>query len=82
MRDRWHNALKNVNAGNEIDPENVKIRNRPLYAFDAEEDAMQRWHEVSSLVEQELQSGVISPLFDVSAMGASGVVSPAHAVMA
>lgn len=82
MRDRWHNALKDVNAGKEIDPETVKMRNRPLYEYDAEADAMQRWHEVSSAVEKELQTGQISPLFDVGDMTAIDVVSPAHEIAA
>ncbi|KAL1871567.1 hypothetical protein VTK73DRAFT_2031 [Phialemonium thermophilum] len=47
LRDRWHNALKNLDEGAEVDPESVKMRNRWLYAFDAEEDTLQRWDEVS-----------------------------------
>jgi len=56
------------------------MRNRPLYAFDAEADAMQRWHEVSSVVEMELQTGKITPLFDVGNISATDVVSPAHGI--
>ena len=63
LRDRWHSALRKVNAGEEIDPESVMMRNRPLYAFDAEADAMQRWHAVSSQVADELREGHITPLF-------------------
>lgn len=62
LRDRWHNALKDVDDGVEIDPESLKIRNRWLYAFDAEVDTLERWEEVSSLVHQELQIGNITPL--------------------
>ncbi|KAI1379872.1 putative monooxygenase [Hypoxylon crocopeplum] len=62
LRDRWHNALKNVDEGVEIDPESIKMRNRWLYAYDAEADAIQRWDEVSSLVAEELKAGKISPL--------------------
>ncbi|KAI1408109.1 putative monooxygenase [Hypoxylon sp. FL1857] len=62
LRDRWHNALKDVDEGVEIDPESVKMRNRWLYAFDAEADTIQRWDEVSSLVAEELRTGKISPL--------------------
>ncbi|KAI0149472.1 salicylate hydroxylase [Xylariaceae sp. FL1272] len=62
LRDRWHNALKEVEEGVEIDPESLKIRNRWLYAFDAEADTIERWDEVSSLVSQELQTGNITPL--------------------
>lgn len=65
LRDRWHNALKAVNEGIEIDPESVMMRNRPLYAFDAEADAMHRWHEVSSKVAEELRTGHVTPLFTV-----------------
>jgi salicylate hydroxylase len=42
------------------------MRNRPLYAFDAEEDAMQRWHAVSSQVAEELRTGYITALFRVN----------------
>ncbi|KAI1120494.1 salicylate hydroxylase [Nemania abortiva] len=62
LRDRWHNALKDVDDGVEIDPESLKIRNRWLYAFDAETDTVERWEEVSFLVSQELQTGKITPL--------------------
>ncbi|KAF2965860.1 hypothetical protein GQX73_g7749 [Xylaria multiplex] len=62
LRDRWHNALKDIDDGVEIDPESLKIRNRWLYSFDAEEDTLGRWEEVSSLVSRELQTGEITPL--------------------
>ncbi|KAI5921190.1 salicylate hydroxylase [Camillea tinctor] len=62
LRDRWHNALKNVDDGVEIDPESVKMRNRWLYAFDAEADTLERWGEMSLLVAGELKSGVVTPL--------------------
>ena len=62
LRDRWHNALKNLDEGAEIDPESVKMRNRWLYAFDAEADTMSRWEEVSSTVKEELEAGTITPL--------------------
>ena len=41
----------------------MKIRNRPLYAYDAEADAVQRWHGVSSQVAEELLKGEVTPLF-------------------
>ncbi|KAG7292000.1 hypothetical protein NEMBOFW57_002030 [Staphylotrichum longicolle] len=44
LRDRWHNVLKRVGDNVEIDPEMVKIKNRPLYAFDSEQDAKERPH--------------------------------------
>lgn len=69
--------MKNVNEGVEIDPESVKMRNRPLYAFDAEADALQRWHEVSSLVAEELRTGNITPLFQAGAAGGSERGRPA-----
>ncbi|KAI3401076.1 hypothetical protein diail_220 [Diaporthe ilicicola] len=47
LRDRWHNALKGLEEGVEIDPESVKMRNRWLYAYDAEADTINRWEEVS-----------------------------------
>jgi len=67
VRDRWHNALKGLDEGEEIDPESVKIRNRWLYPFDAEADTLQRWQEVSSQVSEELSKGQITPLFAGSA---------------
>jgi salicylate hydroxylase len=39
------------------------MRNRWLYAYDAEAAAIERWDEVSSRVEEELRSGKIEPLF-------------------
>ncbi len=41
------------------------MRNRWLYAFDAEADAMERWDAVSSQVAEELRTGNITPLCDV-----------------
>lgn len=77
LRDRWHSALKDANEGIEIDPESVKMRNRPLYDYDAEADTLERWHTVSSQVAEELKSGDISPLFKVSGTSATEVVAPA-----
>ncbi|KAH9895352.1 salicylate hydroxylase [Xylariomycetidae sp. FL2044] len=62
LRDRWHSALKDVDEGAEIDPESVKMRNRWLYAFDAEADTLERWEEMSTLVAGELEKGQITPL--------------------
>lgn len=62
LRDRWHSALKNIDDGVEIDPESIKIRNRWLYAFDAEEDTRERWETVSNKVAEELRTGKITPL--------------------
>ncbi|KAL1901008.1 hypothetical protein Sste5346_002072 [Sporothrix stenoceras] len=64
LRDRWHNALKNIDEGVEIDPESIKIRNRWLYAFDAESDTRERWAEVSAIAAEELRTGKITPLCD------------------
>lgn len=65
-----------MNEGQEIDPESVKMRNRWLYAFDAEADTLARWNEVSSKVAEELRTGNVSPLFNVSGMKATEVVTP------
>lgn len=73
VRDRWHNALKNVNEGMEIDPETVKIRNRWLYAFDAEADTVKRWNDVSAKVSEELRTDSVSPLFGSTSGSKSGV---------
>ncbi|KAF2643890.1 FAD/NAD(P)-binding domain-containing protein [Massarina eburnea CBS 473.64] len=62
LRDRWHGALKSVDEEKEVDPEEVKIRNSWLYAFDAEEDALGRWEEVRKRVKRELEDGRIVPL--------------------
>ncbi|PMD43478.1 FAD/NAD(P)-binding domain-containing protein [Hyaloscypha variabilis F] len=66
LRDRWHNALKNLDDDVEIDPEDIKMRNRWLYPFDAEADTLQRWQVVSAQVSKELEAGHISPLFEVA----------------
>lgn len=63
VRDRWHNALRRVDEGQEINPEDVKIRNRWLYSFDAEADTMKNWPETSSIVAKELARQEIRPLF-------------------
>ena len=42
------------------------MRNRPLYAFDAEEDTLKRWHVVSLQVAEELRTAHITPLFRVN----------------
>uniref|UniRef100_A0A093XAV9 6-hydroxynicotinate 3-monooxygenase n=1 Tax=Talaromyces marneffei PM1 TaxID=1077442 RepID=A0A093XAV9_TALMA len=63
LRNRWHNALKHMDDGTEFDPDDIKIKNRWLYPYDAEEDTKARWGEVSSKVQQELDSGEIIPLF-------------------
>ncbi|KAK4224932.1 hypothetical protein QBC38DRAFT_484386 [Podospora fimiseda] len=62
LRDRWHNVLKEVGEDVEVDPEVVKIKNRPLYAFDAEQDARDKWEEVSARVKEEFARGKIEPL--------------------
>jgi len=54
------------------------MRNRPLYAFDAEEDAVRRWNTVSSQVAEELRVGKISPLFSGSDFAATEVLTAAH----
>ncbi|KAH7064443.1 salicylate hydroxylase [Paraphoma chrysanthemicola] len=64
LRNRWHNALKNLDDNEEINPEDVMIRNRWLYSFDAEADTRRRWQEVSALVARELDIGEVTPLFD------------------
>lgn len=64
----------------EIDPESVKMRNRPLYAYDAEADTLQRWHAVSSQVAEELRTGNISPLSHVDGSKATETVAPVGGV--
>lgn len=41
------------------------MRNRWLYAYDAEADTVERWDEVSEKVSEELKTGNITPLCDV-----------------
>ncbi|KAF2015129.1 FAD/NAD(P)-binding domain-containing protein [Aaosphaeria arxii CBS 175.79] len=62
LRDRWHGILKSVDEDRDIDPEDVKIKNRWLYSFDAEEDAEKRWKEVRETIDNEFHAGQISPL--------------------
>lgn len=64
MRDRWHSALKNLDEGVEVDPDSVKMRNRWLYAYDAEADTVARWDDMSSQVARELKESKITPLCD------------------
>ncbi|KAL2784527.1 hypothetical protein BJX66DRAFT_329921 [Aspergillus keveii] len=66
VRDRWHGALQKLDAGESINPEDVMMRNRWLYPFDAEADTIQRWKETAALVEEELEKGQITPLFTIS----------------
>ncbi|KAL1984018.1 hypothetical protein VTN96DRAFT_9703 [Rasamsonia emersonii] len=63
LRNRWHNALKHLDSGEELDPDDIKIKNRWLYPYDAEEDTRARWNELSAKVKKELESGKITPLF-------------------
>lgn len=85
MRDRWHSALKELDAGTTLSPADLKhrvcirvslrtipsellwltfaIQNHWLYSFDAEADTLRRWHEFSSIIEEELKQGKITPLF-------------------
>ncbi|KAL4922118.1 hypothetical protein BDW62DRAFT_207884 [Aspergillus aurantiobrunneus] len=65
IRDRWHGALRKLEAGEELNPEDVMMRNRWLYPFDAEADTLQRWKETATVVEKELRDGHIIPLFTV-----------------
>ncbi|KAF2005714.1 FAD/NAD(P)-binding domain-containing protein, partial [Amniculicola lignicola CBS 123094] len=62
LRDRWHGALKTVDEDKEIEPEDVMIRNRWLYSYDAEEDTRTRWEEVRAVVDEEFRVGKIVPL--------------------
>lgn len=47
------------------------MRNRWLYAYDAEADTVARWEEVSFKVGQELRMGKIQPLYTVDPKDAS-----------
>lgn len=60
-----------MDEGVEIDPESVKMRNRWLYAYDAEADTAARWEEVSAIVKEELKSGEIKPLYNVEPKAAN-----------
>jgi salicylate hydroxylase len=37
-------------------------QNRPLYSFDSEQDAKEKWSEVSARVREEFSRGKIEPL--------------------
>ncbi|BCS28312.1 uncharacterized protein APUU_61360A [Aspergillus puulaauensis] len=71
IRDRWHGALKKLEAGERLNPEDVMMRNRWLYPFDAETDTLERWNEVANVVEKELNDGNVTPLFDTTANGSA-----------
>lgn len=62
LRNRWHGILKDVDEEREVNPEEVKIRNAWLYAFDAEENARNMWSEMRSVVGKELEEERIRPL--------------------
>lgn len=47
------------------------MRNRWLYAYDAEADAVARWEEVSAKVEEELKLDKIEPLCILTPKSAS-----------
>ncbi|KAJ9207934.1 transcriptional regulator family: Fungal Specific TF [Paecilomyces variotii] len=63
LRNRWHNALKLLRDGEQLDPDDIKIKNRWLYPFDAEADTRDRWDEMSAKVKKELETGSVTPLF-------------------
>lgn len=42
----------------------ISPQNRPLYAFDAEKDAVEKWDGVASRIRRELMTGQIEPLCD------------------
>ncbi|OJJ54763.1 hypothetical protein ASPSYDRAFT_1161605 [Aspergillus sydowii CBS 593.65] len=69
IRDRWHGALKKLDAGESLNPEDVMMRNRWLYPFDAEADTLERWDKVATVVEKELRDRKITPLFEKIANG-------------
>ena len=54
LRDRWHSALKNLDAGEDVDPANVLMKNSWLYPFDAEKDTVEQWATVSASVAQQM----------------------------
>jgi 2-polyprenyl-6-methoxyphenol hydroxylase-like FAD-dependent oxidoreductase len=65
LRDRWHNALKQLNNNEEPDQEMLLMKvlfctsqltsNAWLYPHDAELDTKERWAEVSAQVAREMQ---------------------------
>ncbi|KAF8251275.1 FAD/NAD(P)-binding domain-containing protein [Wilcoxina mikolae CBS 423.85] len=65
VRDRWHNTLKQLDENTKIDPDHVKIKNRWLYPFDAEADTREKWPTISEIVRKELETGKLTPLFDL-----------------
>jgi salicylate hydroxylase len=64
VRDRWHGTLRQLDGGEKPDPDQVKIKNRWLYPFDAEADTIKRWESVAAAARKELEIGEITPLFD------------------
>ncbi|GEM08340.1 monooxygenase [Rhodotorula toruloides] len=68
-RRRWHNALREIDAGREVDPESVKMQNEWIYALDAEADTHARFAAVSAQIKAELAVNNDVPILPMSLLG-------------
>ncbi|GAA5841476.1 hypothetical protein JCM11251_007153 [Rhodosporidiobolus azoricus] len=68
-RRRWHNALRAMDAGKEIDPESVKMQNEWIYALDVEQDTRERFARVFEQIKSELAANDDIPILPMSLLG-------------
>ncbi|GAA5908588.1 hypothetical protein JCM6882_003685 [Rhodosporidiobolus microsporus] len=68
-RRRWHNALRDMDAGKEIDPESVKMQNEWIYALDVESDTRERFATVFEQIKSELAANNDVPVLPMSLLG-------------
>ncbi|BGP31290.1 hypothetical protein JCM10296v2_003054 [Rhodotorula toruloides] len=66
-RRRRHNALRDLDAGREVDPESVKMQ--WIYALDAEADTRARFAAVSAHIKAELAAKNDVPILPMSLLG-------------
>lgn len=69
LRDRWHSVMERLDRGEQVEPEDVMVKNRWLYTYDAEGDVEQRWAHVSGMVKQEWKRDAVDPLFVIDGTG-------------
>ncbi|GAA6034655.1 hypothetical protein JCM8097_001101 [Rhodosporidiobolus ruineniae] len=68
-RRRWHNALRDLDAGKEVDPESVKMQNEWIYALDAEADTRSRFSATLAQIQSELAANNDVPVLPMSLLG-------------
>ncbi|GAA6014850.1 hypothetical protein JCM10207_002201 [Rhodosporidiobolus poonsookiae] len=68
-RRRWHNALRDLDAGREVDPESVKMQNEWIYQLDAEADTRERFASTLEQIKSELAANNNVPILPMSLLG-------------